>query len=238
MTNIETIADKIAKLLAKAERTDNDAEAEAFFAKAAQLQAQHEIDQSMIDAARGNDANPVEKMQFMCKGSYAKAHMYALLGMAKAMGMKGFYVPGSSTIKVVIVGHKRDLVDLETLWSSILIQMARGAKRYINGWKLDRWDFTPSERYNAQRSYMVGFGDGVAEILRRVRQDAARELEAVQGPGVGLVLVKKAEVVKHAFDTMYPNLKSGRGMKINGSAHGAGQVDGRNANTGGRKAIG
>jgi hypothetical protein len=241
MTNIETIADKIAKLLAKAERTDNDAEAEAFFAKAAQLQAQHEIDQSLIDEARGDQgANPIEELRIMCKGSYSKATMNSVLMMAKAMGLKGFYTPmGGSDIKVTVMGHKRDLADLETLWASILIQQARGAKRFIDGWKASQaWGFTASERFNAQRSYMMGFGEGVAEILRRVKNDAAREIEAAQGPGVGLVLVKKAEAVEVAFAQRYPRLSKGRGIKITGSAYGAGRVDGRNANTGGRKAIG
>ena len=81
-TMSEVLLDKIRKLLAKAEGTDNANEAEAFSAKAAQLIAEHRIDPEHVRDALAHGALGLRRIA-LGRGAYVRARLALLDAVAR-----------------------------------------------------------------------------------------------------------------------------------------------------------
>lgn len=236
----DTMIDKVMKLLAKAESTTPE-EAEALVAKATELMVRHEIDQAMLATARGEKSTDViiEK-RITFKGTYAVGIRDLMFAIGRANNFrliqgKGYGIDLTGTW----IGFSRDLANAEVLLTSLMIQQAREAGRFMQTTSplLGR-----SEKYQTKRSHMMGFADGVQTRMmasRRAAEDAAQKVHVAACPdsttSVALVLKDKDEQVKDWFDERYGRLRAGRRRHLAGSwnARSAGHMAGQSADLGG-----
>ncbi len=195
--SVETIA----ALLAKAERTDNPHEAEAYLAKAQHLATLRSVDLAMVRArtasARRRTAPTNRTVQVGEAGKRANTHLVSLfVAVAQANDVK-VDVARNSTY-VIAYGMPGDLDVVEALWGSLAHQMVETANRYLDGgaWReetysavvrhrVGRWsipvaDERPHTRQTARAAFYRGFIQRISARLEQARQQALDEVQAEQ----------------------------------------------------------
>lgn len=224
MSTDTKLQDKIAALLRKAERTDNQKEAEAFAAKAEELILKWGIDRAMLQDKEGRREEIVQrKMTFPgAKGQTRKDWLY--LCFYVGLGLGGLEMvttahqdeeTGRYTDKMkdmIIVGHETDVDAAMWLMSSILLQAQTAVARFWRNQMDSVYMFgapPASVRSKAKSSFMSGYGTTVRNRLIKLRT----RMEAEAGTGTELVLFDRSAAVKKAFGEMFPNVTSGRGRR-------------------------
>jgi hypothetical protein len=215
---------KIAGLLAKAERTDNPHEAEAFSRKAEQLMIKHGIDETM---ARATGTKPKEEIinismtfpKLLLKGRMSVAHS-VILGLNSAR----CYKSGEQTL--IIVGFKTDVENVQTLINSILLQ----ADHALAVWWKDapeRKLLNGGEAIRARRQFLFSFAHTVKNRLTEMRSTTEDST-----PGSAIVLRSKMDEVDAALPS---GLRSSRSRLKGGTAgaSAAGASAGQSARLGG-----
>lgn len=211
------ITDKVAKLLAMAERTENPHEAEAFTEKAEELMLQYGIEMAQI-AARGpvgNNVDPVIIEKIYINGTYEAATVTYGYAVAPSFNCRSFQSKGPQDKGhyIWIVGHTSDVEQAATLVRSLLIQ----SEFAMNYWwsaegraSVLSWGGGRSEQKLARRQFMFAFGSGVRERLSEVRNRVVKEATV----GTDLVLRDRG---KRVDDWVGGNMSfrktSGRSMK-------------------------
>ena len=159
-----SILDKVRKLLAKAERTDNPHEADAFARKAAQLVAAHRLDLTS-STARGE----IEIRRLDLQGGpYVGARLQLLLVVARTNDCRVITESTGRGTVANVVGVSTDLEAVELLYTSLHAQASVGMA------KLHRP--TSGATRQARRSFLLGFALQVGLMLAEER--AAAEAQA------------------------------------------------------------
>lgn len=226
--------DLITKLLAKAESTTPE-EAEALIGKAQALATKYQIEQGMIDLARAaSGQQPTEgfKVIRLCterNTKLIKAKRQLVMWLADVNNC--FVVMGHRRAYLEVTGHESDVVLLEHLFASLLVQMQRAmlqaeAQGMVVG-QIGEW--------------RVSFGHG---FVRRVgvrlldAKNAAQREAATTTTGTDLVLRNRAQVAKAHAEAQYTNLTKGRRIPThdkNVFGRAAGDEAGRRADLGGQR---
>jgi Protein of unknown function (DUF2786) len=165
----EALLDKIRKLLAKAERTDNPNEAEAFSAKAAQLIAEHRLDPGHVRAALEDGRLDLRRI-VLGRGAYVRGRLALLDAVARNNDCEVVFETGPRGTTAIVAGYEADLDVTEVLYTSLHVQassqMAAVRAR------------TPAATQRWRRSFLFGFATRVAELLEAVRVRAAEPTSA------------------------------------------------------------
>jgi uncharacterized protein DUF2786 len=165
----EALLDKIRKLLAKAERTDNPNEAEAFSAKAAQLIAEHRLDPGHVRAALEDGRVDLRRI-VLGRGAYVRGRLALLDAVARNNDCEVVFENGPQGTTAIVAGYEADLDVTEVLYTSLHVQassqMAAVRAR------------TPAATQRWRRSFLFGFATRVAESLEAVRVRAAEPTSA------------------------------------------------------------
>jgi hypothetical protein len=195
--------DTIAALLAKAERTDNPHEAEAYLAKAQHLATLRSVDLAMVRArtARAQRrTSPINRTVSVGEpGKRANTHLVSLfVAVAHANDVK-VDVARNSTY-VIGYGMPDDLDVVETLWGSLAHQMVEAANRWLDsgGWRdetyratvrrtVGRWSIPlqedrPHTRQTARAAFYRGFVQRISHRLEQARAQALHEVGADEAP--------------------------------------------------------
>lgn len=234
----DAMARKIEGLRRKAEDgATTEAERETLQSKIAELTEKYMLDAAMLDAAAKaaggrNIGEQIVRKSMEFKGVYAKAYVQAAFSQLSALGnLKGVYrQKKQSLIEFDIVGFETDVEQAILLLTSLQLQAATEVGRWAN--RQPYWDrYTPSEKYNERRGFIVGFGNGSATRIKRARQLVVDEQET-KTPGTELMLVDRGKLVDQRYAELYPSLRAGRSMKMGSNGYGAGRVAGQQANTG------
>lgn len=216
--DLESNLDKITKLLAKAERTDNPAEAEAFTAKAMELMNRWMIDEAML-AAHGGAGKPDTVIKFVVDitGTYHAGHERLVCALGRGFGFKNVLLGGTHKSwnktgvhqRVAWIGFESDVEKAKLLYGSLLIQMAAALKHHTAspGFK----SLTGMDKFKTRRSFMFGFADEIARRLKESRE-STRAAAEVSTPGTGLVLVSRDRQVLVAVKDFFPRLGTSRGF--------------------------
>jgi hypothetical protein len=243
MESREKFADKISKLLAKAESTNSDAEAEALVAKAQEWMTEYAIDEAMIDAARGlESAEKVVEAQIVYRGIFRVASFDIGKVLCKPNDCRHLISNGHNTTTLYVVGFESDVARVKMLDASVQIQ-AHGA--------LLRWGREPEQVeakrilsgmqwYKSRREFLFGFANGLEAQLAKARGKAVKTAQAKQSSGpsdsVELVLRDKKARVDDWVDQSYGELRN-VSRRYSSGGHGArsaGHAAGQRANASGR----
>lgn len=223
----EDRAAKIKKLLAKAEGTTNEAERDTYNAKATELMIQWGIEEAMLS---GDDrpADQIVQREFRTDVPKSYSFEYAKIGIqvANALGAKGlFQRKADGRTVTLVVGFESDLARIELLTQSLALQATTALASF--------WDrhghryYSGAEKFNAKRSFITGFADGVKPKLRAVYDRTV----ASAGHGAELVLVDRTRQVAAYIDA---NMTTGtaRARRYQQDAHGSGHAAGQRADVG------
>lgn len=214
----EKYADKIAKLLRKAEDENISAEeAEAFLAGAQQLMTKYAIDEELIARARGTNLQQQEEKivreEILLKGVFSQATMQIAYRIIRANGCKGVTTRGrGSDVTLAVIGYESDVARAQQLNASAQIQATSAMMKW---WRTQDISYmSASEKFKARREFLFGFASGLGAQLdaakKKGEQDAA-ESEADRSGGsaadatasVALVVKDKAAKVEDWMDEYY-----------------------------------
>jgi hypothetical protein len=165
----EALLDKVRKLLAMAERTDNANEAEVFSAKAAQLIAEHRLDPRHIRAALDGGTLGLRRV-VLGRGAYVRARLALLDAVARNNDCEVVFETGPRGTTAIVAGYEPDLDVTEVLYASLHAQ-ASSQMAAVRG-------RTPAATQRWRRSFLFGFATHVAELLEDVRTRAAEPTAA------------------------------------------------------------
>lgn len=204
------IEDKIAKLLAKAEGTNNPHEAEAYMEQAERLMLKYGVERALVEGKRPGS---VQQEIIVESIEYRNGH-----GYGPALEQIGFAVAPNFSVKALksrssddrvywmwFIGHRSDVDQTKQLFNSLLAQAVPQAKHW---WKTEgkvkQWWATDNEAYLARREFIYAFASGVRNRLEETRNTVVAEAE----PGAALVLVDRAERVERWVED---NMEVGKG---------------------------
>jgi hypothetical protein len=235
----EGLIDKVRKLLAKAEATDNPNEAEAFSAKAAELVARHRIDPGHVRDALERGTVGLRRLP-LGRGAYVRARLALLMAVAGAHDCEVVFETGPEGTTALVAGFDSDLDVTALLYESLHVQAA-GA---MAGVRLA----TPAATQRWRRSFLFGYARRVGEMLdasratARAPDDAAHTLFD-QGSTVPDIQARAARVHEFARAAFGP-VRAARAVRPAQAAgwrdgvQAAGRVDIGRSRLGGRNAIG
>ena len=194
------VLERVRALLAKAEATDFDAEAEAFTAKAQELMARHRIDRAMCGADRHDRADRPLGRRVGVDDPYADAKALLLAEIAGANDCRAVWSKalGFSTL----FGYAHDLDAVEELYTSLLVQANAALRR--EGSKQDAWGRSRTTRF--RRSFLSAFAVRIGERLRRVVADTVAAAERDLGRSLLPVLASRSHEVRAVADAVFPEL--------------------------------
>jgi hypothetical protein len=239
----DRLVDRVGKLLAQAEGTDNEHEAAAFVERAQQLATEHAVDLELARARQrdrqhrgGGEPLIQERLQVGERGRRGNRHRVLLYTVVAGANDVLVNVAHDSTY-VLGFGHRSDLEVVERLWSSLAVQMAAAAQR-----RMDAGEHRTARvsGLSWRLSFYDGFIDAVGGRLQRARAAAIAQTTPAQStgePSAALVLRQKGERVKSFYDTASDARGSWRGAwsgrtRSSGSAVASGRADGARADLG------
>ncbi|HKS46726.1 MAG TPA: DUF2786 domain-containing protein [Amycolatopsis sp.] len=226
---------KVRALLDRAEHPNTpEPEREAAMAKAYELMAKHSIDRAAL-AAAGQAADEITTLNIRFQAPYAHEKMMLLFHIGDTYGMKAART-GSVTnpAALTIVGWRSDLDQVDTLYTSLLLQSGHGLAAatppaHLSGAKITVW----------RRSWLTGFRREVVSRLRATRRRATvqHDREHTGDTSAALVLVDRGEAVSKMFSELFPDTIRPRVSQRRTSASGseAGRAAGRRADIGGTR---
>jgi hypothetical protein len=202
----DRMVDRIGKLLAQAEGTDNEHEAAAFVERAQALATAYAVDLERArarQAARRGAAEPLvqERVDVGARGKRGNRHRVLLFVVVAQVNDVMVNVAHDSTY-VLGFGHRADLEVVERLWASLAVQMAAAAQRRLDAGEHRR---TGVAAQTWRLSFYDGFVEAVGQRLRAARERAVAQADetpaATPGePSTALVLRKKAERVQEFYE--------------------------------------
>lgn len=207
---------KVRALLAKAESTDSEDEAEALSAKAQELMSRYAIDQALLAHEHGVGPQ-VRVRRIWIDDPYVSAKSLLIDAVATANrcrsvlhGRMGF---------ATVVGDDVDLRIVELLSTSLLLQgtramLAAGAQRGGSGLSRTR---------SYRQSFLVAYASRIGERLQAA--DAASTADADAGRLLP-VLSARSQAVDKAFEARFPQLVSKPVSISNLAGWGAGRAAG------------
>jgi hypothetical protein len=234
MNSIETTKDKIAKLLAKAEGTSNDAERDTYLAKAESLMLRLGIERAELESRGKVAPEKIVEVKRAWHGNYSIVMVPFVHRVARAFGditvlqTKNYNGMIRTTY---IIGHESDVEEFCRLIDSLALQVMSALKRWQREVREQRRYYTDMEKYTGNRSFISGFG---AEVARRLQAERQRQETTEATPGAALVLAAKQPKIDSWVENTYGTLRASRGgaQTSDWSASRSGQAAGRNADLG------
>lgn len=194
------VLDKVRALLAKAESTDFDAEAEAFTAKAQELMARHRIDQAALVRDGGGSSLEIVGRRIGIDDPYADAKASLLAGICVANGARAVWTKHAGF--TTVFGFPAEVEIVEELFTSLLVQSSAALRR--EGSKHDRFGRSRTTRF--RRAFLHAFAQRVAGRLRAVA-DATLDADDRRSSLLP-VLASREAAVDSAVAEAFPDMTS------------------------------
>ena len=207
---------RVRALLAKAESTTFDAEAEALTAKAQELITRYALERLLERASGGGGAEDarVASRRITVEAPYvaAKAALIDAVGRANRVKTVLFERGGYCTV----VGEARDLDAVELLSTSLLVQASAAMLRH--GRQADGWGTSRTRSF--RQSFLYAFASRIGQRLREAGRVAAAELD----PADRLLPVLRATeaAVEAEFARQFPSIRTRRTSVSNAAGWAAG----------------
>jgi len=199
MSTDDKLMDRIAALLRKAEDPGaTEAEAEIFLAKAMEMIAKHQLDESEIRERNGQQEETGyftnDSVLLKIRAEHAAAAEHLLISCTKALGVivtGKRYAADNRFWEIHLAGRETDVQLLKVLWTSILAQMQIARSRAI------RKDFKgETSRHIFVQSFYLSYAhvtsDRVMEFHTVVADESAAATLVWAGAGSAIETVTKA----------------------------------------------
>jgi hypothetical protein len=211
------VLDKVRALLAKAESTTFDAEAEAFTAKAQELMARHRIDRAMFEARehRPRPEEPAHR-RFGVGDPYADAKAMLLANVADANGCTAVWSKGSGF--TTVFGFVDELDAVDELFTSLLVQATAALRRA--GSKSDGYGRSRTTRF--RRSFLVAFAIRIGQRLHETVDATVDSAVAETGSALVAILAARVGAVAAAAEAAFPDTRRFRPSVTDGEGWHAG----------------
>jgi hypothetical protein len=195
--------ERVRALLAKAESTEFDAEADAFTAKAQELMTRHAIDDALL-AAHGAGRNAGEQPSATRIGiddpyAHPKAILLAVIADASQCRSVWSKTFGFSTV----FGHVGDLASVELLYTSLLLQARKAMMRTGDSG-------TRARSRSFRRSFLLGFADRIGGRLEEAACAAVADAVEDRGADFLPVLAERSCRVEELRNDAFPHLAQQR----------------------------
>ncbi|HWH29762.1 MAG TPA: DUF2786 domain-containing protein [Mycobacteriales bacterium] len=242
----DRLVDKVGKLLAQAEGTDNEHEAAAFVERAQALATAHAVDLELARARqrerhRRSAHEPLvqERLDVGARGRRGNRHRVLLYAVVARVNDVMVNVAHDSTY-VIGFGHRSDLEVVERLYASLAVQMTVAAQRRLDAGE-HRREGVAAQSWRL--SFYDGWVDAVGRRLEQARERAqAAAIAAAPAPAEGepsaaLVLRAKGDRVRDFYAEQSDARGSWRGAAAgrttrSRAATAAGRSDGERADLG------
>jgi hypothetical protein len=221
------LLDRVRKLLAKAEAEGvTPPEAEALTAKAAELMARYGIDRARLAATRPGTDQPASRIIDIAN-PWAQVRAHLLAGLAGAMRCQCIMLrPQGPGARIHVFGYASDLERADILYTSLLLQMARGLIAAPVPARI-----TSPRAW--RRSWLLGFTAAVVARVKAAEDRAAAQSEATShtGPSTALVLADRSVVIRRQVEAAYPITRQSR-ITYSGNGYRDGYDQGQRADIG------
>jgi hypothetical protein len=215
----DPMLDRIRALLAQAESTTFDAEAEAFTAKAQELMTRHAIDAAMVSASAHRSEQP-ETIRLPIDDPYCDPKSLLLQFVAESSRCRAVFHRRFALSSVV--GFADDLTATQMLFTSLLVQ-AQVAMQYAAS------SAPPGARARSRSfrtAFLTAYAHRVAERLAEINAYVVADVEAETGRSILPVLAARSSLIDSAIDEMFGPL---RNSAVRRSHDAAGWASGRMA---------
>lgn len=223
----EAMIDKIRGLLAKAESTEFEGEADLLLKKAAELMAKYRIDEAVLAASGKAADDPIER-RYLSVGKWDIAKGGLAVALCEAFDCHALWAKKKT---LALIGHTSDLDTFTALFTSLEIQLDRELLK-VTGYD------TGSTR-SARSSFAYGWcsrvGARVKEHYTTALDDEMQTHNEVESSSVALVLKSREENVSAKYQEFYgrtPRYTYKSHRTSNYSAYGQGQNAGNRADIG------
>ncbi|MGB3764406.1 MAG: DUF2786 domain-containing protein [Ornithinimicrobium sp.] len=216
----ERVLTRVRLLLAKAESTNFEAEAEAFTAGAQKLMAKHSIDVAMVEAERGSSAGP-EARRIGIDRPYENAKAVLLTVVADANRCRTVW--SRELGFMTVLGFDADLSAVETLFTSLLVQATQAVQREGVRRSGSGGSRTRAFRSSFLMSYASRIGERLRDVTAAETASAVADGGGASSAGAGAsahdgrgerglvrVLAQRSKAVDTATHEMFPTLKQHR----------------------------
>jgi Protein of unknown function (DUF2786) len=195
--------ERVRALLAKAESTEFDEEADALTAKAQELMTRHAIDDALLAAhaagKRSGEQPSAVRIGIDDPYAQAKATLLAVIGEAsrcRAIWSKDL---GYSTV----FGFTGDLASVELLYTSLLLQASSAMVRAGDRGKQAR-------RSSYRRSFLLGFAIRIGRRLEEAASSAVADAVEERGSALLPVLAERSCRVEEFRNEAFPDVAQHR----------------------------
>ena len=206
------MAARVRALLAKAESTQFEEEAEALTAKAQELIAKHAIDQAMLDGGRESE---VIGRRVLLDSPYVNAKSLLVGAVARANRCRT--VIDDALGFVTVFGYPSDLDAVELLHASLLTQAT--AAMVVAGRSA-----APGRLRSFRYAFLVAFAHRIGQRLRAATAAVVEEAHSVHGAALVPVLAARVEAVEAARDAAFGRLTRHRTSVSNAAGYAAGRA--------------
>lgn len=186
---------RVRALLAKAESTEFAEEAEALTAKAQDLMSRHSLERLMAQHRR-READPVAAGRIWLDAPYATAKSLLVQEVALANRARAVWAEGLGC--VTVLGREADLVAVELLTTSLLVQATRAM--------VADQPATGRRTRSFRQSFLVAFAGRIGERLCGASDGAAEDISGADRaellPVLRAASVRVDEAVQAAFPTL------------------------------------
>jgi hypothetical protein len=220
----------IRALLAKAEATTFEAEAEAFTAKAQEMMTRYSIDAAVLaSAAKGHgSAIGIESRRVHIDNPYADEKATFLSIISDVNGARCIWSPSAGF--ATIMGFPVDLHLTDLLFTSLLVQATKASAEATS---LDRRQRTPSYR----RAFLIAYAIRIGERLEAAKRHMSAEAEHDYGDSLLPILADRQSAVDAAYEDAFPNSTPMRSRSLDAGGYHAGRAAADRAQIGTGEAI-
>jgi Protein of unknown function (DUF2786) len=219
---------RIRGLLAKAESTDFEAEAEALTAKAQELMARHAIDTAMLGPqASAGTAGQVTARRLHLDDPHAEAKAAIVQAAGSANGVRVVLLPAFGI--ATLVGMPGDLDAVELLVTSLLLQAGRGLADAV------RLAGARGRSTGYRRGFLYSYAQRIEERLTEARDAARTEAAATYGSALAPVLADRQAAVDRAVEELFPAVRRRGGRTVDAAGWHAGRAAADAADLGGSR---
>ncbi|MFT4126280.1 MAG: DUF2786 domain-containing protein [Gordonia sp. (in: high G+C Gram-positive bacteria)] len=212
----ERILGKVRGLLAKAESTTFEEEAEALTAKAQELMTAYSIERAVAEADQPAIPRPATRRVWI-DAPYVDGKSLLIQQVAAANGCRGVFAKHLGV--VTLVGFAADLAFVELLSTSLLLQSSRAMRlagsHIVNG---------TSRTRSFRQSFLVAYAARIGERLRASAGATQSVATESHGAAVLPVLAARDDAVADRFAELFPDSVARSVSVSNRAGYGAGRA--------------